>query len=48
MCILGNYWAKNYFHWTEHEICEFGLIGAFFARIFGSDWIRKDEDKTIK
>ena len=39
MCILGNYWAKHYYHMPEHEIYKVGLIGVFFARIFGSDWI---------
>lgn len=39
ICILGNYWAKNYFHFTENEIYEYGLVGIFFARIFGKDWL---------
>ena len=37
--ILGNHWAKNYFHFTEDEIYEYGLVGIFFARIFGIDWL---------
>ena len=40
MCILGNYWAKHYYHFSEDEIYEYGLIGIFFARIFGSDWLK--------
>lgn len=40
MIILGNYWAKNYFHFTEEEIYEYGVIGIFFARIFGADWLK--------
>ena len=39
ICILGNHWAKNYFHLTEDEIYEYGLVGIFFARIFGTDWL---------
>ena len=40
IAILGNYWAKNYFHMTEDEIYEVGLIGVFFARIFGGGWFK--------
>lgn len=36
--ILGNYWAKHYFHLSENEILKYGLIGVFFARIFGTNW----------
>ena len=38
--VLGDYWAKNYFHFSEDEIYEYGLVGIFFARIFGTDWLR--------
>jgi len=39
IALLGNHWAKNYFHFTENEIYEYGLVGIFFARIFGKDWL---------
>lgn len=39
ICALGNHWAKTYFHFTEDEIYEYGLVGIFFARIFGKDWL---------
>ena len=40
ICIFGNYWAKNYFHFSEEEIYKYGLVGIFFARIFGTDWLK--------
>ena len=39
IALLDNYWAKHYFHFTEDEIYEYGLVGIFFARIFGKDWL---------
>lgn len=41
ICVLAEHWAKNFFHFTEDEIYEYGLFGIFFARIFGTDWIKK-------
>lgn len=39
ICILGDYWAKNYYNFSEEEVYEYGLVGIFFARIFGNDWL---------
>jgi len=39
MCMLGNYWSKHYFNFTENDVWNYGLLGVFFARIFGINWL---------
>jgi hypothetical protein len=38
--VLGKYWGENYFHFTEEEMLDYGYLGCFFARIFGTGWLK--------
>ena len=37
--ILGKYWGEHYFHFSETEMLNYGYLGCFFARIFGTGWL---------
>ena len=37
--ILGKHWGENYFHFSEEEMLDYGYLGCFFARIFGTGWL---------
>lgn len=39
MCLLGWHWNKKYYHLSESEIYKCGLIGIFFAHVFGGGWL---------
>lgn len=37
--ILGKHWGEKYFHFSEEEMFDYGYLGCFFARIFGTGWL---------
>lgn len=46
MCVLGYRWAKHYYHLSKNEIYKYGLLGIFFSRIFGTDWLETEQTMT--
>lgn len=39
MGVLGKHWGEKYFHFSEEEMLDYGYLGCFFARIFGTGWL---------
>ncbi len=39
MGVLGKHWGEKYFHFSEEEMFNYGYLGCFFARIFGTGWL---------